>query len=206
MSKGKRGSGEILVRALACLAIAVLGAALWGVAPARAQDTLGDEGPPAWAIGFRLGNERQQGAVDDAYSSQLFPGPVGSLFIERTLHARLRLGFAMGAADSTRGATTSEEDYTRLSYEPYLRAVAFPGHFTPYFLASAGVYHAFAGGSLSALDQKSGGFTWSAGGGFDIPIVDDFTFGIEARFRSYAREGSNAKAIEIMAAPHLWVR
>ncbi len=206
------------MRALTCIAIAALGTALGGVAPARAQDTSGEGEPPAWAVGFRLGNERQQGAVDDAYNSQLFPGPSGSLFVERTLHARLRLGFAVGAADSTVGGGQQlEHDFARLFYEPYLRIVAFPGHLTPYVLGSAGVYHAFAGDYFEVpqpgrpaalpLDQRAGGFTWSAGGGFDIPVVDDFTFGVEARFREYfLSDRPNAKTIEILIAPHLWVR
>lgn len=182
-------------------------------------DDFSDEIPEGaggkWLVGFRAGAEFHVGRVGDNYYQlkaslptpdleMLFEGPDIMGYAEYTLSDHLRAGFEAGAQVAVIGEAANEEHFTTIVWGPYLRAVAFPGKITPYALVSAQLYHGFAGGAMKPLAVPAA-FTYSLGGGLEVPLSRDVGLGFEGRFRHFAQEGSDPKVIEAQMMVQFWL-
>ena len=182
-------------------------------------DDFSDEIPEGaggkWLVGFRAGAEFHVGRVSEnvylhlnKYSAltagQLYEGPDMTGYVEYTLSDHFRAGFEAGAQVAVIGEAANEKHLTTIVWGPYLRAIAFPGKISPYALASAQLYHGFAGGALRAL-RVPAAFTYSLGGGLEVPLSRDVGLGFEGRFRHFAQEGSDPKVIEALMMVQFWL-
>ena len=184
----------------------------------RAED-FSDEIPEGaggkWLVGFRAGAEFHVGRVSENQyahlnkagllaSSTLFEGPDITGYAEYTLSDHFRAGFEAGAQVAVIGESFHEKHFTTIVWGPYLRAVAFPGNPTPYALVSAQLYHGFAGGAMKPLAVPAA-FTYSLGGGLEVPLSRDVAVAFEGRFRHFAQEGSDPKVIESLMMVQYWL-
>lgn len=187
--------------------------------PALAED-FSDEIPEGaggtWLVGIRTGAEFHVGRVGDIYydlkatpgffdGKQLFEGPDMTAFVEYTLSDHLRIGFEAGAQVAVIGEKSYEEHFTTVVWGPYLRAVALPGRTSPYALISAQLYHGFAGGDMSELDEPAN-FTYSVGGGLEVPLSRDVEVSFEGRFRHFNQGGSDPKIVEALLGVQFWLQ